>query len=505
MTLFEKFLDFLRNMFRFEEESNEPTEETNKSIGYANFEEVFDAAREREEKDKINLSKRTLISRLYTIEQKITAFEKDFPEKFEEFSNRIETLRNDYYASLSSIENDLTFDIDPDLDGEKAGLVGKLDSDVDKFLETDMKFNIISKSLEKLILKLNISYNTSVIHYKPEEKDKIYLQATRGFEKAQKITKDFKNCYHILNNKQLKERMVNLLSYADYLIFKIKLRNSTYSPKQLLNESLMLSEFNGFDVHTSFENFMKDEVSDLGDLVPLFDNEELKNSYERKIKKLLKDLAYSNIECERNVFDEEFWKNWFSLETSLIELLKAEGIREDIAKVILIKRMDISANENEIWTLPITNTYIAFTSLFSATGDKRILVLMKMLKNISNEITYKEIYFLLLLFNAIEIVLSKPNELIRHLDKYIKQNTYSKTDIDKKKLLVKEMDNKEYFAIFKVTDYEISNIVQIFEYLNFDYFVQNNIVYLNSFYFSALENISNSLENYTKNTTLMGV
>lgn len=503
MTLFEKFLNFLKNMFIFEKDEDE-NEGATLYLEDA-LEMIENEKKEEEEKDKINLSKRTLINRLYTIEQKITAFEKDFPEKFEEFSNRIEALRNDYYSSLSSIENDLTFDIDPDLDGEKLGLVGNLDSEVDKFLETDVKFNIISKSLEKLILKLNILYNTSVIHYKPGEKDKIYLQAVRGFEKAQKISKDFKNCYFILNNKQLKERMVNLLSYADYLIFKIKLRNSTYSPKKLLDESLMLSEFKGFDIHASFENFMKDEVSDLGDLVPLFDNEEFGKSYERKIKKLLKDLAYSNVECESNVLDEEFWKNCFSLETSLIELLKAEGIKDDNAKVTLIKRMDISANENEIWTLPITNTYIAFTSLFSATGDKRILVLMKMLKNISNEITYKEIYFLLLLFNAIDTVLSKPNELTRHLDKYIKQNTYSKTDIDKKKLLVKEMANKEYFAIFNVTDYEISNIVQIFEYLNFDYIVQNNIVYLNSFYFSALENVSKSLEDYTKNITLMGV
>ena len=106
------------------------------------------------------------------------------------------------------------------------------------------------------------------------------------------------------------------------------------------------------------------------------------------------------------------------------------------------------------------------------------------------------------MFNVVDFVFSKPNELTRHLDKYLKQNTYSQNDIDKKKLLVKEMVNKEYVAVFEMTDYEINNIAQIFEYLNFDFIIQKNIVYLNSFYFSALENISKSLENYTKNMTV---
>lgn len=496
MTLFEKFLNFLKNMFNFEEESEE-------AVDYASLKDAFEEIEEKEEEqEKINLSKRTLLNKLYTIEQKITVFENDFPDKFKEFSDKIEDLRNDYLSSLKKSENDLTFDIDPDLDGDKLGMVKLLDSEVDKFIETDMKFNVISKSLEKLILKLNIVYNTSIIRCKQEEKEKIYLQAMRGFKNAQKISKDFKNCYFILNNKQLKERMVNLLSYADYLIFKIKIKNSSISSKEAINESLMLSEFKDFDLWGSFENYLKDEVSDLGELLPLFDDDELKKSYERKFKKLLRDLAYSNEECESHIFDEDFWKNYFSFETSLIEILRASGIEDDKAKVTLIKKMNISVNENEIWTLPITNAYIALTGLFSSTGDKRILVIMKMLKNISNEVTYKEIYFLLLLFNVVDLVLSKPNELTRHLDKYLKQNTYSQYDIDKKKLLVKEMVNKEYVAVFEMTDYEINNIAQIFEYLKFDFIVQNNIVYLNSFYFSGLENISKSLEIYTKNITV---
>lgn len=496
MTLFEKFLNFLKNMFNFEEESEE-------AVDYASLKDAFEEIEEKEEEqEKINLSNRTLLNKLYTIEQKITVFENDFPDKFKEFSDRIEDLRNDYLSSLKNSENDLTFDIDPDLDSDKLGMVKLLDSEVDKFIETDMKFNVISKSLEKLILKLNIVYNTSIIRCKQEEKEKIYLQAVRGLKNAQKISKDFKNCYFILNNKQLKERMVNLLSYADYLIFKIKIKNSSITSKEAINESLMLSEFSDFDILGSFENYLKDEVSDLGELLPLFADDELKKSYEKRIKKLFRDLAYSNEECESHIFDEDFWKNYFSFETSLIEILRASGIEEEKAKVTLIKKMNISVNENEIWTLPITNAHIALTGLFSSTSDKRILVIMKMLKNISNDVTYKEIYFLLLLFNVADLVLSKPNELTRHLDKYLKQNTYSQYDIDKKKLLVKEMVNKEYVAVFEMTDYEINNIAQIFEYLKFDFIVQKNIVYLNSFYFSGLENISKSLEIYTKNITV---
>lgn len=492
MTLFEKFINFLKNMFSFEEEEN-----SEKNLLPETFEESYEE--ESKEDYRLNLAKRTILTRLYTIEQKITVFETEFPEKFQEFTQRINTLKEDYISSLENAGKELTFDIDPDNDGEKLGMIGLLDSEIDKFIETEVKFNIIYKSLQKSIVVLNDLYNASIVHFKPEDKAKVISQVECGVEKIKELTKQFKECFYITNNKQLRETMVNLISYADYLIFKIKLRNnSSVTPNELIKESIMMSNFDNFDYITTLRTFSQDEISDLGKLLPLLNNEEYRKVHDKKIKKLLRDLAFSTNPEEDQILDNGFWNNYFSFETSYIQFLKDEGVESSQAKVKLLERMNISISDNEVWVLPITTAYMTLTDLFVKTRDNRLLALNKMLRNLSNKITYKEIYYLITLFEVVDIVVENQNDLLRHIEKYIAKNPYNKSVINKRKEEVKRLSNKDFVYVFNFKNNE-SNVYEILQRLNFDFCVEDDKIYFNSFYFNGLENVMESLEINTQN------
>ena len=172
MSVIQKFHNFFNKMllpFSNKSEENDDTTtmlEEVAEMSENDISEQFDKIFLSDEKEeRINVKKRTLMTRLYTIEQQITVFEKDFPEKYKSFLERIERLRENYKFSLEEIKKSVTFEIDPEIDGYKIGEVVKLEREVEYFLESEVKFNIISKRLQQLIVKLNILYNVSIFHF----------------------------------------------------------------------------------------------------------------------------------------------------------------------------------------------------------------------------------------------------------------------------------------------------------------------------------------------------
>ena len=73
---------------------------------------------ETEKYKQINLSKRTLLNKLYLIEQKVDLFKEDFPNEYNYFFGEIEKLRNFYKSSLEEEDKPLTLKIDPEINGE---------------------------------------------------------------------------------------------------------------------------------------------------------------------------------------------------------------------------------------------------------------------------------------------------------------------------------------------------------------------------------------------------
>ncbi len=71
---------------------------------------------------------------------------------------------------------------------------------------------------------LNTLYNVSIVHSKPNEKQKSLQQLENAKNKTIEIAKEFKTSEEILKDPRLKERVIDLISYAEYLTLKISIK-----------------------------------------------------------------------------------------------------------------------------------------------------------------------------------------------------------------------------------------------------------------------------------------
>ena len=493
MSLMKRITKFFKRLFGIDEKATENEIEPLLLEGITEEDLKTEAFKD----DKISLAQRTLMTKLYALEQDISFFETEFPKEYEEYMEKINKLKEEYNSSLNNMNQELTFEIDPDSDMSKLSKVLKLEKEIKFFLETQVKFDIICKRLQKLIIKLNILYNTSIYHC--NEKAKIMSQIERAIKVETDIAREFKSCYYITNNKQFKERIINLLSFIDYEILKTCIRNSDKLPETLVEKLVTMVEFNDFDYVKAFENFIKDELTDLCELLPLINDEQYRKIMEKKLKKILTDFIYSS-DVQSQILDFEFWNDFFEIESSLIELLKSSGIEKEKAKVRILDRMDISVKEDEVLVLPKTNAYLSLTNLYTRTHDEKVFLLMKLLKTISNDVTYKEIYFLAILVDSIDTIMYQPNDLLKYLEKYIDKYPYNKSTIDSKKQQLLNSSKKDYVVVFTVNEYE-ENIINTLKELNIDFMIVNDNVLINSFYFNGLENVLNTFKNNTNAIT----
>lgn len=459
------------------------------------FDEEENSSEDLEE--RINVAKRTLMTKLYTLEQEIAIFKYDFPSEYQAFLQRIEDLKVSYNSSLEELKKLLTFEIDPESDTSKIDEVIRLEKDIKKFIQTTVKFHIISNRLQRLIRKLNILYNVSIFHSKECEKEKIRMQLENAIQVQRQLAKEFNTCDYILSDKQLKDRIIELLSYVDYEVFKISMRSSNQLPEDLINKLIMLEEFDEFDYVTTFIAYIKDELSDLLELLSQVSDTEQHKLLKSKSEKLLVSLTYSS-EFERILLDVNFWRDFFSFEATLIEILKNSGASAENIKVKIIDRMDVKVKENDVLTLPISNAKVSLVSIFATTHDERILVLIKILENLSKDITYREIYFLLLLFDVLELIQNTPNDLIDHIEKYIYKYSYNKRTIMEKKRSVLNSSNKEYVFMFYL-DGDLEEMIRTLRNLSIDFKVESGKLFINSFYFNGLQNVLSNLQTNTNN------
>lgn len=504
MGVIQKFHNFFNKMLLPFSNKSEENDDTTTILGEVaklsenDISEQFDKIFLSDEKEeRINVKKRTLMTRLYTIEQQITLFENDFPEKYKSFLERIERLRETYNFSLEEIKKSVTFEIDPEIDGYKIGEVVKLEREVEYFLESEVKFNIISKHLQQLIVKLNILYNVSIFHFKYSDKQKVVSQLERAINVLTELTQEFKKCEYILCDTQLKERIISLISYADYIIFKAEVRNSNQIPDKLIEKLVMLLEFDEFDYSNTFKDFIRDEISDLTELLSLVADEDGFKILKKKSEKILTELTYSD-NAEKQILDTDFWNNFLDFESSLLEILKANKVEKEKIKVSIIDKMNISIDESEVIVSSKTFAYLSLISLFSATHDEKLLLILKLLKSISDDVTYKEIYFLALLFDVIEIIKNTPNDLIKYIEKYLKKYPYDEKTIIEKKKSVIDTSNKDYVFVFTLEEHE-EQIITTLKSLNIDFKIVDNNIFINSFYFNGLNNVLSSLKINTEN------
>lgn len=444
---------------------------------------------------KLNISEKTIPSRLYMIEQSITSFKDIFPDKYNEFMEKIEFYKADYEEALANSGKALTFEIDPDLNYTKQGEVINFEREIQNFIKKEVKGALIIKKLERLIVKLNILFNVSIWYSNETDKQKGLKQLSHARESEIKIINEFKNADFIVGDLRFREEILNLISYLDYLIFKLYVKYSNGEVSTIFNDNPIVSEFKGFDTVSMFKAFVKDELYEMEDFLNKISDENYKNVLKRNYIFFVNFISDEDGNEDFFIF-REFWNNFFEFEFEVLNFLKGQGISKDDLNIEISSKFNISINENELISLPKVNSILTLTSTYYKTGDIRLLILNLMFKNFSENITYKEIYFLFLLFDVLDMVNLYPNEISSAMKKYSEKYPYTSSDIKNKKRQVMAMPNKIYFYVFDIEEYE-DKILDTMSNFDFDFKVEEGKVYLNSFYFNGLDNIIKSLEKNT--------
>lgn len=493
----EKILEWFKTTFnpRFEIEEKEEQKEEQKKEQVT--ENKSAESKEEEITEKINIAKRTINKRLYVLEQEIAVFKEMYPKEAQTFLNKIQKLKTEYIETLEKSKEKLTFEIDPEINGAKKEEIIKIEREVESFINKEVRFKKISQKLQKLIVMLNTLYNVSIVHSKPNEKQKSLQQLENAKNKTIEIAKEFKTSEEILKDPRLKERVIDLISYAEYLTLKISIRNSNQTPEETIKSLTIIRDFKNFDYINAFLAFVIEEIScGIRNKISILSNE-LLDKITQKERKLLEETFYE----ENFLYSTNFWNEFMQYETDVVSIL---GVSGENAKIPLLPSMKITVKEGEVLDIPITECKYTLTKIFATTNNNKILLALKFLAELSKEVTYKEIYFILLTFDVLHYIDETPNELKNKIKKYEEKYNYSREKIAEKRKAVKSIKNAttEYLVVFELKESEedINDILrETLTELNFDFVEKENKILLNSFYFTNLKNIMEILELKTNN------
>lgn len=487
----ERILEWFKTTFnpRFEIEEKEEQKEEQVT------ENQLAESKEEEITEKINIAKRTMTKRLYVLEQKIAVFKEMYPKEAHTFLDKIQKLKTEYIETLEKSKEKLTFEIDPEINGEKKEEIIKLEREVEKFINKEVRFKKISQKLQKLIVMLNTLYNVSIVHSKPNEKQKALQQLENAKNKMIEIEKEFKTSEEILKDPRLKERVIDLMSYAEYLTLKISIRNSNQTPEESIRSLTIIKDFKNFDYINAFLAFVIEECG-IRNKISILSNE-LLDKIKEKERKLLEETFYE----ENFLYSTNFWNEFMQYETDVVSIL---GVSGENAKIPLLPSIKITVKIGEVLDVPITECKYTLTKIFATTNDNKILLTLKFLAELSKEVTYKEIYFILLTFDILHYIDETPNELKNKIKKYEEKYNYSREKIAEKRKAVKSIKNAttEYLVVFELKESEedINDILrETLTELNFDFVEAENKILLNSFYFTNLKNIIEILKLKTNN------
>ena len=181
----EKILEWFKTTFNPRFEIEEKEEQKKEQV----TENQSAESKEEEITEKINIAKRTINKRLYVLEQEIAVFKEMYPKEAQTFLNKIQKLKTEYIETLEKSKEKLTFEIDPEINGAKKEEIIKIEREVESFINKEVRFKKISQKLQKLIVMLNTLYNVSIVHSKPNEKQKALQQLENAKNKTQKNLK----------------------------------------------------------------------------------------------------------------------------------------------------------------------------------------------------------------------------------------------------------------------------------------------------------------------------
>ena len=486
MSVFNSLTGFFENVFKKESKQD-------LKLKQITSEELGQMAMEKDPfEDRIEISKRTILSKLYSLEQIVDIIRIDYPEKYKEFNSKIELLRDDYIKTLEESKNPLTFQINPNNDSKKISEVAILERNIREFVEVDMKYDTIALTLQKFILRLNVLYNASIFY--SDKKDSAMEQLKTGYLSEKAILNEFKDWSKILGRETEKERMYVLFSYTEYIMFKIYIRNARVCS---LNEyHFNILDFIKTDsLLRNFKDYMLDELSDMEQMVSNIEDDIFRDSYINRIKKLSKNII-STEEVNNIVLNTVVWKEFQKLEDEILNtLVELKGKNKESVEIKVLDKLKITVKENDIFVTPKINAILNLSSIYYGVIKNDAIVITRFLQALSDDISYKDIYFLIVLFDMLDDVRKSCSSLYKKIEKYDLRYKYTQDEMIKKKKAVLNSNSKNYIYTFQIKEFEEKVFKKYLTQYNLDYYIKDNKVYMNSIYFNDLDNIKKDLGN----------
>ena len=448
-----------------------------------------------EVEERTIISRKSIITKLYSLEQVINILKVNYPEKYEEFKRRIEILRVDYEESLKESKKTLTFQIDPDKDFEKISEVRGLETKIQDFINIDMQYDTIAFALQKLIVKLNILYNESIYYYKKE----IILEDIKvGISSEIEILERYKEWGKVIGKETEKERISLLFVYLEYLLLKTYIRNSRVFPSEsykfAINDYFIIN-----NMDNNFRDFMLDELTDTSELISKIKDKIFAKSYVERVNKLMKKIISSDNSI---TFNKEIWNEYLILEEGILSKVVEDNNvpRKDVC-VKVLNKFNIDIKEEDLLIKPRINAILSLSGMNYGVEKNDSLVITRFLQVLSNNISYEEIYFLILLFDMLEDIKNKSKNFYSSIKEYDLKYNYTLSRMKEKKESELKRTPKEYYYIFTINDSEEEIFNKYLTKYTLDYYIKDKKVYMNKRYFDndRLINIKKELEENSKN------
>lgn len=486
MSLIALIRSFFESIFSvFYQKSSKPPDSNNGEVMILPITIQENEADAKEE--KVDVSRRTLLTRLYVMKQQIEAFKQIFPSEYNRFLEKIQEIEESYEVELEESHKELAWQIDPEKNSKKVYEVEMLEKQIRRFMDKELKFYIISKRLQTLITKLNVLYNVSIFHSSESDRSKVLSQIEKAKSKELEIVQEFTESDDILEDKRLKERIVILLNYTDYLIFKAILRNSNKEPKSVWEDLVSKCEFTGVEPKI-FIPFCQSELSNLKKLLKLAKKEIYKmiHGFEKKIEEI--EGSVSLLDIETTILSSDFWKKIFDIESNVLFFLEQE-VKEK-AKIEILKELYITVDETEVIKVPKNEVQIYLSKVYLETYDERVWLMIKLLSNISDDVKCKELYYIAVLLDIADLFKNASDGIAKCIKTYAENHPYEGNTLKKRKEKVKNSSESEKkYTIMFYLDEEANRVITILEKLNIDYRKESNGIYINAFYFKGLDNI----------------
>jgi len=465
-----------------------------------NDETVTDLEELNQKVDEIQTfkSENVIFTKLNYLEQYIKVFSLMFPDKYNEYLEKIKSLKEDYTKELEQfkkgISGNITFSIDPEYESKRYIDVIDLENDINNFIINEVEYKDCKDKFAKLCCKLNVFYNTII--GTNIQKEKIIKQLNNAYNSLELLVKGLREKEFFCKDSRKKDDILNYVIYSDYIIFKSAVREGIISDfleyKQEI--SRISSLFDSIHYDNLVFNFFIESLENLQILIT--DNRNI----DKLLDLALKESQYLERELQNNTESfcgYDFLKKVLNLENTVYRIINSNNIsfKFDISKII-----KFDDNSKEI----ISVNGIA-KSILSFVGNSKADMLGQVMSKFSFEISWREFYFLSKIFELTEDIIQASQNAVSCgiKEKFLKLSTeyseYTDEYIHEEKIrILNYVGNKpkKYILLFEEPAKDIlSSFLMILDELYLDYKVNNNAVYLNHSYFNGFKNLE---ENFGK-------